>query len=358
MPLPFADFFSGKTVLITGHTGFKGAWLGIWLRELGAEVIGYSLEPPTIPSLFQVCRLEKKITSVTADVKDLTTLLKVMKRYRPQIVFHLAAQSLVRRSYREPVETYATNVMGTVNVLEAVRQTESVRIVINVTSDKCYENSGWVWGYRESDAIGGHDPYSSSKGCSELVTTAYRLSYFNGDGGDRGRKALSSARAGNVIGGGDWAEDRLVPDCIRALSDGRPVVMRNPQAVRPWQHVLEPLCGYLFLAKKMGENPEQYAGAWNFGPGDDAFFSVREVVELVISEWGGGTSDVRPDPSMVEANRLKLDSSKARALLGWQPRWDVRTAVKKTVQWYQAELVGRDMYQECRRQIAAYCGED
>lgn len=350
----FGDFFSGKTILITGHTGFKGSWLSIWLRELGANVIGYSLDPPTVPSLFGICGLAAKVESVHGDVRDLDSLLEVTDRYRPEMVFHLAAQSLVRRSYRNPIETFETNVMGTVNVLEAGRQTPSVRIIINVTSDKCYENNEWIWPYREIDPLGGHDPYSSSKGCAELVTRAYARSYFLAETGQRPQKALASVRAGNVIGGGDWAEDRLLPDCIRALTGKKPLTLRNPHAVRPWQHVLDPLCGYMLLAHKMSAEPVDFSEPWNFGSNDESFITVREMAEHVMSEWGEGTCDAFADPSQPEARVLKLDSSKAITRLNWRPRWNVRTAISKTVEWYKSYLAGDDMVEVSKRQIAAY----
>jgi CDP-glucose 4,6-dehydratase len=354
MPPSLKEFYWGRVVLITGHSGFKGSWLSIWLRELGAQVIGYSLDPPTTPSLFETCDLKHRVTSRIGDVRDLESLLKVMNKHNPDIVFHMAAQSLVRRSYQYPVETYGTNVMGTVNVLEAGRLTPSVRTIVNVTSDKCYENKEWIWGYRENDPVGGHDPYSSSKGCSELVTKAYAQSYFKAGERHHPPKSLSSVRAGNVIGGGDWAQDRLIPDCVRALAARRPIIIRNPDAVRPWQHVLEPLYGYLLLAKRMSDEPAGFSGAWNFGSTDGSLLTVSEMVRQVVEEWGEGSCDVCPDPLLHEAQVLKLDSLKARTFLGWKSRWDVRTSISKTVEWYKHNLAGNDMYEISKRQIADY----
>ena len=357
MTASFLDFYRNKKVLITGHTGFKGSWLALWLSEIGSDVTGFSLDSPTSLSHFEICGLKNRMVSIRGDVRDLDTLRRVVSDFSPEVVFHLAAQSLVRRSYREPVDTFGTNVMGTVNLLEACRQASSVRVVINVTSDKCYENKEWVWGYRENDALGGHDPYSSSKGCAELVTTAYARSYFHEAGQPGTRKALASVRAGNVIGGGDWAEDRLIPDCIKALCARAPIIVRNPLSVRPWQHVLEPLYGYLVLAVRMHAAPAEHSGAWNFGSNDDAFITVGAMVEQVVQHWGDGVIDSRPDMSLHEAQVLRLDSSKARTLLGWRPRWDVRTAVSKTVEWYRRHRAGEDMLAVSKEQIAAYSGQ-
>jgi len=330
------NFWSSKRVLVTGHTGFKGSWLSLWLHELGAEVVGYALEPPSEPNLFGSLGLASIVRHCHGDIRDHEEVTKLFKRHEPEIVFHLAAQSLVRESYRDPVRTYSTNVMGTVHVLEAARQTPSVRVVINVTSDKCYENKEWLWGYREIDPIGGHDPYSSSKGCAELVTAAYTKSFFFPDRyGTEHQVALSSVRAGNVIGGGDWAADRLVPDCIRALSRSEEVVLRNPRAFRPWQHVMEPLRGYLLLAEKSWDPGSLFAGAWNFGPSADESWSVECVVKEMIRLWGSGSyrSDAQGHPH--EANQLKLDCSKAVAQLGWRPHYSVLKALEKTVAWYK-----------------------
>ena len=279
--------FEKKKILITGHTGFKGSWLTLWLTKLGAKVIGYSLEPPTKPSLFEILNLKEKIVHIIGDIKDEEKLKNIFKKYKPDIVFHLAAQSLVRFSYKEPKLTYETNVMGTLNVLEAVREAKSVKVVIIVTSDKCYENKEWVYGYRENDPLGGHDPYSSSKACAELVVEAYRNSFFNPKNyGKTHQVALATVRAGNVIGGGDWQVDRLIPDCVKALSKGKPIKIRNPNAIRPWQHVLEPLSGYLLLVQKMWKEPTKYCEAWNFGPYEKDIATVKEIVEKVINLWG------------------------------------------------------------------------
>lgn len=334
----YSGVYAGKTVLVTGHTGFKGAWLSLWLKRLGAKVVGYALQPPTEPSLFEAAHLEDELTHIVGDVRDLESLNRVLQEYQPDIVFHLAAQPLVRLSYREPVETFEVNVLGTVNLLEAVRQTPSVRACIIVTSDKCYENREWVYAYRENDAMGGYDPYSSSKGCAELVTAAYRNSFFHPKEYDQHRVSVASVRAGNVIGGGDWAEDRIVPDCIRALMAGETVQVRNPGAIRPWQHVLEPLSGYLWLGAKMVTDQLRYAEGWNFGPQGTSNVTVREVVERIISEWGEGAwhgpSGASEQPH--EAHFLKLDITKATNLLGWQPVYDVEETFKTVVNWYAA----------------------
>lgn len=332
----FRDAYKNKKVLITGHTGFKGSWMSLWLTELGANVIGYSLEPPTEPNLFESINLKDKITHIIGDVRDEEHLISVFEKYQPVFVFHLAAQPLVRLSYKEPKLTYETNVLGTVNVLEAVRKTKSVRVGIIVTSDKCYENKEWVYGYRETDPVGGYDPYSSSKGCAELVTSAYRGSFFNPEAyGKTHNVALSSVRAGNVIGGGDWGEYRLIPDSIRALSQNKTVVIRNPQATRPWQYVLEPLSGYLLLGALMYKEGAKYSGPWNFGPNDESIITVEELVKLVIKYWGNGSYTIDTSSHPHEAGLLKLDASKARALLGWKPIYDGYEAVEKTINWYK-----------------------
>lgn len=333
------NFFKDRRVLITGHTGFKGVWLSLWLHKLGAHVIGYALKPPTEPNLFEICKLKDKIVSIYGDVRDLESLKEVFEEHRPEIVFHMAAQSLVRYSYREPVETYETNVMGTVNVLEACRKAPSVCAVVNVTSDKCYENSDGVRNFYEDDPMGGYDPYSSSKGCAELVTTAYIKSYFNPDRYAEHGKALASVRAGNVIGGGDWAEDRLIPDCVRAFIKNKPVVIRYPDAVRPWQHVLEPLYGYLLLAQNLYQDGPAFAGGWNFGPNDEDAKPVRWVIEKVTEIWGSNALwmlDKSNHP--YESRCLRLDCSKAKARLGWHPQWDLNSALKMTVEWYKAHI--------------------
>jgi CDP-glucose 4,6-dehydratase len=331
----FGGSFRGRRVFVTGHTGFKGAWLTAWLLELGADVTGYALEPPTDPNLFDELDLAGRITHHIADVRDLGALREAMVAARPEVVLHLAAQPLVRLSYEQPVETYATNIMGVVNLLESVRSVPSVRAVVNVTSDKCYENRESGQAYAEDDPMGGFDPYSSSKGCSELVTAAYRRSFF-GEGVSP--VAVASARAGNVIGGGDWAKDRIVPDCVRALAAGATIVVRNPDAVRPWQHVLEPLSGYLLLASRMIADGHAFDGPWNFGPEPGEDWPVRAVADAIVEAWGSG-SWATPDaaaPQPHEARLLSLDISKARRDLGWRPVYDVRHALRATAEWYAA----------------------
>lgn len=349
----FGGAYASRRVFVTGHTGFKGCWLTYWLLALGAEVTGYALEPPTDPNLFEALGLQDRIGHHIADVRDLARLRDAMAAAEPEILLHLAAQPLVRASYDEPVETYSTNVMGTVSLLEAVRTVQSVRVVVNVTSDKCYENREWEFAYRENDPMGGFDPYSSSKGCSELVTAAYRRSFFGPDSG----VSVATARAGNVIGGGDWAEDRVIPDCVRALSSGEPIVVRNPDAVRPWQHVLEPLSGYLWLASRMFAEGRPLDGAWNFGPPAGGNITVREVVETVIAEWGEGTWQ-GPEPSTNaphEARFLKLDCSKAADMLGWRPVWDVAEAIRCTVDWYRdTEKGARSAVQATQDDLSRY----
>jgi len=345
------EFWRGKRVLVTGHTGFKGGWLCLWLKHLGAQVVGYSLAPPSSPSFFETAGVVDGMVSISGDIQNLSAVREVMDRHVPEIVFHLAAQSLVRRSYASPVETFATNVLGTAHVLEAARQTSSVRAVVNVTSDKCYENQEWIWGYRENDPMGGHDPYSSSKGCAELVTAAYRKSFCNGERG----LALASARAGNVIGGGDWAEDRLVPDVLRAIERTATVLIRQPGAVRPWQHVLEPLWGYLLLAQKLVEDGAQYAEGWNFGPSEADTKPVGWIADYLTRAWGdgavwqSGAQDYRH-----EAGLLKLDCSKARARLGWSPRWSIEEALDAVVSWHRAFLRGENMHEVTHAQIEQY----
>ena len=348
-------FWQGKKVFLTGHTGFKGSWLCMWLHQLGAEVTGYALIPPTEPSLFELCRVGELVDSVIADVRDGEKLAAAMLDAAPEIVIHMAAQPLVRDSYKNPVETYAINVMGTVNLLEAVRRCKSVKAVVNVTTDKCYENREWVWGYRENEPMGGYDPYSSSKGCSELVTAAYRNSYFNpADYAGHG-VAVAMARAGNVIGGGDWACERLIPDCVRALLDGEKIIIRNPHAIRPWQHVLEPLSGYLLLARNLYEHGTEYAAGWNFGPGDDDARPVEWIVKKMCAKWGSGAEYKIDDGEHPhEAHYLKLDCSKARAELGWQPRWNLETAIDKIVQWTNAYREKGQMREVCLAQIRHY----
>lgn len=356
---PLPSFWKNKRVFITGHTGFTGSWLCLWLRELGAEITGYALEPPTEPSLFELCGLRALVRSVTADVRDAPRLAAELRQAAPEIVIHLAAQPLVRASYRVPAETYAVNVMGTVNLLEAVRGARGVRALVNVTTDKCYENREWVWGYRENEPLGGHDPYASSKACSELVTQAYASSFFApGDYAAHGT-AVATARAGNIIGGGDWAADRLVPDCIRAILRKQAVAVRNPQAIRPWQHVLEPLSGYLLLARKLFEEGPAFCGPWNFGPDDEDARTVKYVVRRLCSRWGEGAfSSIDPGPHPPEARFLKLDCSKARTVLGWRPCWDLDTAIDKVVSWTRVYQDGGDVRAACLAQIAEYTGRE
>jgi CDP-glucose 4,6-dehydratase len=346
-----ADFWRGKRVFLTGHTGFKGSWLSLWLQSMGAQVTGFALQPPTTPSLFDEAQVAQGMTSIIGDIRDYQAVLTAMQDCRPEIVLHLAAQPLVRYSYQAPVETYATNVMGTVHVLEAARQVGGVRAIVNVTTDKCYENREWVWGYREDEPMGGYDPYSNSKGCSELVTSAYRRSFFQNSG-----IALGSARAGNVIGGGDWAQDRLVPDILRAFERDAPVVIRNPASTRPWQHVLEPLCGYLMLAEQLFAEGQAWAEGWNFGPHEEDARPVQWIVEKMVGAWGqGATWQLDGGTHPHEAHYLKLDISKVRSRLGWHPRWDLATALAHITGWHRAWLAGDAPRALCLKQIDQYC---
>jgi CDP-glucose 4,6-dehydratase len=324
------NVYKGRRILVTGHTGFKGSWLTLWLKMLGSKLLGYSLEPPTIPNLFSLLDLENKIEHVIGDIRDAEKLSSIVREFKPEIIFHLAAQPLVRFSYQEPKLTYETNIMGTINLYEAVRQAESVRAIITVTSDKCYENREWVYGYREFDSLGGYDPYSSSKGCVELITAAYRNSFFNNAG-----IAVASARAGNVIGGGDWGPDRLIPDCIRCLSKNEPIMLRNPQASRPWQFVLEPLSGYLLLGALMLQDGTKYNSAWNFGPEDSSILTVEEIARQVVENWGSGAYRCDSSEQPHEATLLKLDASKAHFHLKWNPVYDIYRALEETVRWYR-----------------------
>lgn len=349
------NFWQGKRVFITGHTGFKGSWLALWLQLMGAKVTGFALEAPTQPSLFEVADIARDMISVVGDVRDLADLQQAMQRAEPDIVLHLAAQPLVRYSYEHPVETYATNVMGTVNCLESVRHTSSVRVVVVITSDKCYENREWVWGYREDEAMGGYDPYSSSKGCAELVTAAYRSSFFAPATYDEHRVAIASARAGNVIGGGDWAEDRLIPDMVKAFHRGEPVLIRSPQAIRPWQHVLEPLSGYLLLAQRLWEAGPAYVGGWNFGPHDEDARPVAWIVDRLTTLWDdGATWQLDGGSNPHEANYLKLDCSKAKTKLGWEPHLTLAEALAWVVEFYQGHYDGKSARQIAEAQICLY----
>lgn len=348
-------FWKGKKVFITGHTGFKGSWLCLWLHSLGADVTGYALQPPTDPNLYELCAIDKLVKSNISDVRDASSFTKAMTFARPDIVIHMAAQPLVGDSYKIPVETYSINVMGTVNLFEAVRQCKTVKAVVNVTTDKCYENKEWVWGYRENEPLGGYDPYSNSKACSELVTSAYRNSYFNPKEYAVHGVGVASARAGNVIGGGDWATDRLVPDCIKAILKSEKIVIRNPEAIRPWQHVLEPLSGYLILAQKLYEEGFRYAEAWNFGPDDVDAKPVEWLVSRLCAKWGSDASYVVDKGKYLhEAHYLKLDCSKAKLQLGWRPRWDLHKAIGGIIEWTQAYQAGKDLRNVCLRQIEQY----
>jgi len=337
-------FWQGKKVLLTGHTGFKGSWLSVWLQSLGVNLIGYSLPPPTTPSLFNIAGVEEGMTSIIGDVREYEKLHSVIADHRPEIIFHMAAQPLVRYSYDNPIETYSTNVMGTVNLLESVRRIGGVKAIVIVTSDKCYENQEWFWGYRENEPLGGLDPYSNSKGCAELVTAAFRSSFFNISQYEKHGTALASARAGNVIGGGDWAKDRLIPDIMQSIISEKPVLIRNPNAIRPWQHVLDPISGYLLLAQKLWERGPDFSEAWNFGPNDEDARPVEWVVDHLTRMWGDGASWVLDrDEHPHEAKYLKLDCSKAKLRMGWVPNWDLKTVLQATAIWYKEYQKKQDM---------------
>lgn len=332
----FNNTYCNARALVTGHTGFKGSWLAFWLVQLGSKISGYSLLPPTEPNHFDL--LDLNIVSTIGDVRDAEKVKQLFNEQQPEIVFHLAAQPIVRLSYKDPVATFSTNLMGTINVLEAARECRSVRAIVIVTSDKCYDNKEWIWGYRENDSIGGYDPYSASKGCAELITSCWRNSFFNpADYGRTHNTLLASVRAGNVIGGGDWAQDRLIPDMMRAVSNSETVNIRNPRATRPWQHVLEPLSGYLLLGQKLLEGRKEFADAWNFGPSEDGNVTVVEIVDQVKAVWPKIDYEIQKSPDQPnEAGLLRLDCSKARTKLQWSPVWDVKTAIAKTTQWYRA----------------------
>jgi CDP-glucose 4,6-dehydratase len=348
-------FWKGKRVLLTGHTGFKGSWLSLWLQSIGAQVVGYALPPPTNPSLFDVAGVGKGMTSVIGDIRDLGKLQAVFAEHKPEIVIHMAAQPLVRYSYQNPVETYSINVMGTVHLLEAVRTCPGVKAVVNITTDKCYENREWVWGYRENEPMGGHDPYSNSKGCAELVSSSYRSSFFNANNHGQHGVALATGRAGNVIGGGDWAQDRLIPDILGAFELGKRVLIRNPHSVRPWQHVLEPLRGYLTLAECLFEHGPAFAEGWNFGPNDEDARPVAWIVAQMAAMWAEDAQwqfDDGENPH--EANYLKLDISKARSRLGWHPALHLNDALKLVIDWSKQRQAGADMRQVTLGQIHAY----
>jgi CDP-glucose 4,6-dehydratase len=349
------DFWRGKRVFLTGHTGFKGSWMSLWLQSLGAELTGFALQPPTQPSLFEEAQVGNGMRSIIGDIRDLATLQQALQAAQPEIVIHMAAQPLVRYSYQNPVETYSTNVMGTVHLLEAVRNTPGVKAVVNITTDKCYENREWAWGYRENEPMGGYDPYSNSKGCAELVSAAYRSSFFNPNTYAQHGVALATVRAGNVIGGGDWAQDRLVPDILAAFEQGRLVDIRNPDAIRPWQHVLEPLRGYLTLAEHLFDEGPGFAEGWNFGPNDEDAKSVGWIVQQMAAMWGNNARwhlDTGEHPH--EANYLKLDISKARSRLNWHPALRLDDALQLIIDWAQQRQAGADMHTLTLAQIQAY----
>ncbi len=350
-----AAFWAGKRVLITGHTGFKGGWLALWLTLKGAHVIGYALEPPTEPNLFTACHLDRNLKSVIGDIRDLDTIKSMVNEYQPELVVHMAAQALVRQSYGDPVDTYATNVMGTVNVLESVRQCNSVKTVLIVTSDKCYENREWYWGYREIDPMGGYDPYASSKGCVELVTSSYRRSFFPISDYETHGVAVASVRAGNVIGGGDWAQDRLIPDIFKAVAAGTTLQIRYPEAIRPWQHVLDPLHGYVCLMERLHQDGADFAQGWNFGPKNENCQPVATILAMLKNLLGDRFNWSSDDGHRLhEATYLKLDCSKAHLRLGWRPKLDLPTTLDWTAAWYQAFESGEDMAQLSENQIKRY----
>lgn len=344
-----------RRVFLTGHTGFKGSWLALWLSKLGAQVRGYALDPCTEPNLFDLASLNTVVEDVRGDVRDLAKLEASMTHFAPEVVFHLAAQPLVRRSYADPVGTYGTNVMGTVHLLEAIRKTPSVRALVCVTTDKCYENREWIWPYRETDPLGGYDPYASSKACAEIVSAAYRSSFFTTGRLREHPVALATARAGNVIGGGDWSEDRLIPDLIRGFRSGQPVLIRHPNAIRPWQHVLDPIHGYMMLAQELLAQPARFASAYNFGPSDDDIWPVERIASKLATTWGDGASWTRDSvPGVHEAHVLRLDASKARAELGWKPRLRIEAALDWTMEWYRAWSRDEDMAAFSKEQIGEY----
>jgi CDP-glucose 4,6-dehydratase len=347
-------FWNAKRILLTGHTGFKGSWLSLWLQSLGAEVTGYALAPLTHPSLFEIADVGRGMRSVIGDVRDLDKLLSVFNECAPEIVIHMAAQPLVRYSYQNPVETYSTNVMGTVHLLEAVRKTSSVKAVVNITTDKCYENKEWVWGYRENEPMGGYDPYSNSKGCAELVSSAYRSSFFNSTDYTRHGVAMATVRAGNVIGGGDWAQDRLIPDILSAFGQGKKVEIRHPRAIRPWQHVMDPLRGYLILAERLYDEGPAFAEAWNFGPNDDDARPVGWIVEQMAALWGSGQWESSGGVHPHEAHYLKLDVSKARSRLNWHPALRLHNALKLIIDWEKMRQGGSDMRELTLAQLDEY----
>jgi len=353
------SFWKGKQVFLTGHTGFKGGWLSLWLASMGSKVTGYALAPNSAPSFFEVVGVANLLKqNHIADIRDLASLKLAMEQANPDVVMHMAAQPLVRYSYENPLETFSTNVMGTVNVLEVARNIPSIKAIVVVTTDKCYENQEWVWGYRENEPLGGADPYSSSKACAELVTNAYRQSFFSGNVATSSA-AVASARAGNVIGGGDWSVDRLVPDALVAFEASKPLVLRNPLATRPWQHVLEPLSGYLVLAQALIANGKAYASAWNFGPGDEGNKTVEQVIDSLSQEWGGNSGwQQDPNAQPHEAHLLKLDCSKAHQQLGWTSKWKLNQSIEKIVQWHKAFKTNQDMKEASLKQINQYLQQE
>jgi len=347
--------WKGRRVFLTGHTGFKGSWLALWLGKLGAQIRGYALDPCTQPNLFNLASVGSVIEDIRGDVRDYAQLEASITQFEPEVVFHLAAQPIVRRSYVDPLGTYGTNVMGTVHLLEAIRKTPSVRAVVCVTTDKCYQNQGWIWPYRENDPLGGHDPYASSKACAEIVSAAYRSSFFSVERLQEHHVALATARAGNVIGGGDWSEDRLIPDLVRGFRSGQPVLIRRPNAIRPWQHVLESLHGYMMLAQKLLAEPARFASAYNFGPRDEEVWPVERIANRFVEIWGNGASWIRDSvPSVHEDQVLRLDSSKAHVALGWTPKLKIEAALEWTMAWYLAWNQGADMAEFTEKQVAEY----
>lgn len=353
----FNDFFRDKRVLVTGHTGFKGSWLSIWLRELGAIVIGVGKDPYTERDNYVLSQIGRCISvDVRADIRDGERLKNIFREYEPEIVFHLAAQPLVRLSYSQPVETYETNVMGSINIMEAIRATESVKVAVMITTDKCYENKEQIWGYRENEPMGGYDPYSSSKGCCEIAISSWRRSFFNpADYGQKHHVSIASVRAGNVIGGGDWAKDRIIPDCVRAIEADRPIEIRNPQSIRPWQHVLEPLSGYMLLAQKMWEKPTEYCEGWNFGPRMESVTPVWNVAKMLVDSYGKGLlKDASVPNALHEAKLLMLDITKAQVKLGWQPRMNIEQCIELVANWYKMYKITDDVYSLCVSEIENY----
>lgn len=354
----FENFYRGKKVFITGHTGFKGSWLALWLHELGAEVIGFALDPYTEKDNFVLSGLSSKIKDIRGDIRDAHFLNTTIQDEKPDIIFHLAAQPLVRLSYQEPVETYQTNVMGSIHLMESFRKSPSAKVTVMITTDKCYENREQIWGYRENEPMGGYDPYSSSKGAAEIAISSWRRSFMNPRDYDKHGKSIASVRAGNVVGGGDWTADRIIPDCIRALEANETIRIRSPKAIRPWQHVLEPLNGYLLLAKKMWEEPTKYCEGWNFGPNMESVENVWSVATKVIHNYGKGVlRDISDPEALHEANLLMLDIHKAKFELGWNPRMNIDQTIKMTVNWYN-QYRNRNVYNLCLEQIIEYCNND